>query len=514
MVSGRWQDGRQGTGSGIALLTSPLVVAVVTFALTRPTLMPGVAFLDTGEFQTVGPLLGTAHSTGYPSYVILGWIASVLLQPFGEPAFRMNLLAALLAAVTAGLCAVLVEQLTRRPLLAAAAGLIFGALPAAWQLATHADPHGLHVALVALLFVLLVAWEDRRGDRWLVAATVVFGIAVGNHSLTFFLAPGIALFLLAVEPGILARRRFVVSCTLLLLVTAGAVYMELPLRAGPFRAPLVYGRPETLDGFLYVVFGVQFLGDVDWVGDLGARLADLARFAGVQLGPLAILVPFGMLATAVRRPRYALLSFPPLVITCWFAASYENAGIERYYLVPALIAVTWVAILIDELIGLVMSPRGRRGAPRTRKWAVAPALEVGVAVLIILPTLGTLPARAAEVDRSDDRAAAEWLDLTFAQLEPNEVVVSWWDFSTPLWYAQLCQGRRRDVWVVDDRTILDEGLGDVSHVIDANLGQRPVYLIRQPAEIATLATRYRLESLPAPSFQALDRVLGPIGDGS
>ena len=163
---------------------------------------------------------------------------------------------------------------------------------------------------------------------------------------------------------------------------------------------------------------------------------------------------------------------------------------------------------------MVLSPRGRRGVPRTRKWAVAPRLEVGVAVLIILPTLGALPARAAEVDRSDDRAAAEWLDLTLAQLEPNALVVSWWDFSTPLWYAQLCEGRRRDVRVVDDRTILDEGLGDVSHVIDANLEQRPVYLIRQPDELATLATRYRLESLAAPSFQALVRVRGPIGAGS
>ena len=34
-------------------------------------------------------VLGTAHPTGFPTYVLLGWLASVLLQPFGEPAFRM-----------------------------------------------------------------------------------------------------------------------------------------------------------------------------------------------------------------------------------------------------------------------------------------------------------------------------------------------------------------------------------------------------------------------------------------
>ena len=64
---------------------------VVAFGCRPTALLPGVAFWDTGEFQTVGPLLGTAHPTGFPTYVLLGWLASVVLQPFGEPAFRMNL---------------------------------------------------------------------------------------------------------------------------------------------------------------------------------------------------------------------------------------------------------------------------------------------------------------------------------------------------------------------------------------------------------------------------------------
>ena len=42
--------------------------------------MPGVAFWDTGEFQAVRPLLGTAHPTGFPAYVILGWLGSVVLR--------------------------------------------------------------------------------------------------------------------------------------------------------------------------------------------------------------------------------------------------------------------------------------------------------------------------------------------------------------------------------------------------------------------------------------------------
>ena len=82
----------QGRRTSPSDLLPVIAVAVVAFAAARLALLPGVAFWDTGEFQTVGPLMGTAHPTGFPTYVLLGWLASVVLQPFGEPAFRMNLL--------------------------------------------------------------------------------------------------------------------------------------------------------------------------------------------------------------------------------------------------------------------------------------------------------------------------------------------------------------------------------------------------------------------------------------
>jgi hypothetical protein len=135
-------------------------------------------------------------------------------------------------------------------------------------------------------------------------------------------------------------------------------------------------------------------------------------------------------------------------------------------------------------------------------------VELVAALLLVGPTLAALPSRAAEVDRSDDRSAQDWLDETLATLRPDAVVVSWWDYSTALWYAQLIEGRRRDVSVIDDRTRLDEHLGEVTDVIDANLGRRPVYLIRLPSDLPALAERYRLEDVPTASSQPLVLVLG------
>ena len=57
------------------------------------------------------------------------------------------------------------------------------------------------------------------------------------------------------------------------------------------------------------------------------------------------MIPVGFVATVMRRPRYALLTGSAVLITCFFAASYINADISRYYLGPILIAWTWLAIL-------------------------------------------------------------------------------------------------------------------------------------------------------------------------
>ena len=182
------------------------LVGLVAFVAARLAMLPGLGYWDTAELQTVAPVLGTAHPTGFPTYVLLGWLANLVLTPFGEPAFRMNLFAGLSLAVAAAVTVDLVRALTRSTALGVAAGHRPGARrTSCGRSATQAEAHALHLALLAILFRLLVAWEDRvesgdRRDRLLVGAAVTFGLAMGNHSLMLLLAPPVGLFVLAVEP--------------------------------------------------------------------------------------------------------------------------------------------------------------------------------------------------------------------------------------------------------------------------------------------------------------------------
>src|SRR5439155_7688182 len=81
-------------------------------------------------------------------------------------------------------------------------------------------------------------------------------------------------------------------------------------------------------------------------------------------------------------------------------------------------------------------------------------------------------------DRSTATQAQTWLSETLATVAPDAVVVTWWSTSTPLWYAQKVESQRPDIFIVDDRTMLDQDLGGATDVIVRFLGQRPVYVIR------------------------------------
>ncbi|MBI2764072.1 MAG: hypothetical protein HYX54_10095 [Chloroflexi bacterium] len=370
----------------------------------------------------------------------------------------------------------------------------------------------------------------------------------------------VGLFVLSVEPRILMRRRFMARLVLALVGTIIAVYVELPLRAGPFRAPLVYGRPDTWDGFWYIALAEQFRGSVqDPLGDLPRKLSELAQLTAAQFGVLAPVIPVAFLATAIRQRRYALLTGSAMLITLVFNASYSNADISRYYLGPTLWAWTWLAILgglmVDQVVLTIqggMAPPLPGLAPGAGEWdptaadepasapvpaevaapvaapasapvpakavrpdrRVAPLLAVVLGGLMLLPTAADFSQRARVADSSHDTAARRWVTTVLEIVEPNAVVVSWWSTSTVLWYAQYVDRLRPDITVVDDRTRLDLQYGEATDVITRFLGQRPVYVIRANVrDLQLVADAFVLEPVTGEGATAVYRVVGPRSEG-
>ena len=86
------------------------MVSLVVYLLT---LTPSLSYnsIDGNELATVPSQLGLLHQTGYPVYTWVGKVFSLL--PFGEVAYRANLLSAVSAAGTVALVSSLVVLLGR-----------------------------------------------------------------------------------------------------------------------------------------------------------------------------------------------------------------------------------------------------------------------------------------------------------------------------------------------------------------------------------------------------------------
>ena len=505
MVSGRVRWGAATTGVLERAASRPIVagllVGVPALLLYWRTLMPDVGFWDTAEFQAIGPVLGIAHPTGYPTYTLLAWLASVVFQPFGNEALRANLLSAFVVALAVGLVAATVTRLTNRLVAGVATGVALAVCVETWAIGLRADPHAVHLLLAAGLLYLLVVWQDRvkaglPADRWLVAAAVLFGVSLGNHGLTLLLAPGIAIFVLAVEPGILRRPRTIVACVLGLGVTTAVLYAYLPIRSA-MNPALDYGNPETFDGFRYLVFAEQFRGTFRALPDITGALSTIGKETFGELGLFAILAAVGVFVAAWRRPALMLLLTTWFVVNWYFALGYINADIGRYYLVPLLTVAVFGGIGAGAILDWAADHLLRRqAAPRVRAGAFpAVALSAMAAILLITPSLAAVPSRFRLVDASRDQVGRTWLDTVLPRLPENAVVVSWWSYSTTLWYALYVENARPDLTVIDDSTIVQQRLGSATAVIDSYLGVRPVYVIRLSYDLPQFEQRYVLTPL-------------------
>jgi len=92
--------------AGAPTLVSEIVVlstalSAVALSIYVRTLCPSVPGGDSGEMVQVAIELGVAHPPGYPTWTLLAHVFSRL--PWGEPAWRINLMSAVADAAASGL---------------------------------------------------------------------------------------------------------------------------------------------------------------------------------------------------------------------------------------------------------------------------------------------------------------------------------------------------------------------------------------------------------------------------
>ena len=480
----------------------PVAVTVVALVVYLRTLLPGMAFDDWGEMQTVPHVLGVAHPTGYPTYVLLAWAWSWL--PVGEVAFRANLLSAVCVALALGVGTAAAQRLGVRAVIAAPMLLATGLIGGIWVASTVAEVNPLHLLLMALLLDRTLAWGDGGRLRDLALGGLLIGLGVGNHALTLFVAPWLVLAALWEGRRALRAHPAWVLAPVATAIAGAAVYLYVPIAAS-MDPPLVYNDPVTWDAFRFLVTGEQFRGQYGTLlttQGLSIFAESLPRLAELVLASASAAVPLlgalGLVALAPRRPAIAAALGLIVLVGAYTWANYLK--LEHYLLVPWLVLGILAAVALEGGARLLARGFGER--------ARVPAGIVAAALAVVL-AIGLGAANLAAVDRSGDTSAPDFVDTVFDALPPDAAVVTYWGAATPLWHAIHVEGRRPDVLVVDDSNIVYEGWGTRRARVDSLACERPVYVLRQrPEQLTELSDGYDLTVVARPRVSWG----GPVGN--
>lgn len=422
------------------------------------TLCPTVSTGDSGELVVAAYTLSVPHSPGYPLYCLIGKLFAFI--PIGSIAFRLNLMSAFFAGLSAVMIYFIVIRLISQinPLAtfidkflpAISSGLIYAYSNTFWSQAVIAEVYSLWIFVLAASFLALIIWTEKKRDDLLYLFSLLYGISITCQQLSLLFAPGFLLLLLTYEPKIFLRFK-----TLLIMfnffIFGLCLYLYIPLRA--MSNPVInwnkiqdlnglmnyllrrqYGRPRENYSLQYALpfFNFNFSNLKNFLGHLKS-----------EFSPVSSVLFFGFIPLILRARRYLLvflLIFLMAGIRIWFITPWteHHLYVGRVYLLSCYIIVAiFIGLGIFYLIGL---------ARRTRK-------VFYFVLLLVLSALPIVPFVSNYIpnDQSRNFVAYDFGKNILGTLEKDAILFGHGDnVLFVLAYLKFAEKMRPDVTVYDD----------------------------------------------------------------
>ena len=495
------QQSRERSFHGRRLISAGLVF-LVAFCVYTWTLAPTVTLVDSGELIVAARFLGVAHPPGFPLYLMLAHLASLL--PIGSVAVRVNFASAFFAALACAMLSLVVAEIVItassateskhrsrktgrkiRPsdsivppagdnfgwLITSAsvtgAGLLFACSRTLWSYATIAEVYSLNTFLILTIFFLMLRWrrrivEDQRvtsgsaksrrqlapvtkHDSLLYSAAVVFGLALGVHHVTVALIlPALAVLVYRTQ-----GLKFFVSARLLYAALISfaallAVYSYLPIAAA--QNPILnWGEPRSLDKIWAHITGKQYQLFLSFSpAIIGEQLLQFGRFVLREFGspwcPIVLVIAIAGFIAAWRRDRTILLWLLFVVLgNLAYNLNYEIAEDKDAYYLPIFIAIAIAAgIGFYSFLGIAFANRSTIAA------------KVFIPAVIALVPVITLASNWPFNNRSHYLIAHDYVENIQRTIEPNSLLLTLdWQVASPMLYTREIEHRRPDIKVID-----------------------------------------------------------------
>lgn len=509
-----------------SLLDPFLVLSfLIPFSLYMVTLAPSVTFFDSGEFLTAAASLGSAHSPGYPLFLM--YVKPFSWLPFGNIAFRINVATAVSSSLACMMVYVLTIELLNKETLIGdgrfnrlaiklagfAAALSFAVTPRLWLQSNHDKPYPLLAFITAIIFYLLLRWQEqyRSGDErpsYIYVCTFLAGLSMGVHQTIVLLLPAWFLMIVLTDWRMITRIKELILTTVFALL-GFSVHLYLPLRA--LSNPLLnWGDSKTVDQFLWHFLRRGYPTEPP-VRDIALLWAQIRAFNIAKeftwLG--VILALLGLFFLWRKNKTVCLAYLASIVVFLLVIAGYFNTPMEVVFLTEEFFTPLYLLSAVIIGAGLFMLLRYATFKAQLPERIGTPVYLVVFVMFLILPS-ALCAVNYYENDQHDNYIAFDYASNSLRSLPQNAIMFTWGDSGAfPLWYLQGVERMREDVdlphtphlvfdWYLDSmpRVFKDTNLrkfdmtmyGPESALriaVTENLGVRPVYI--------DFSTRYSIE---------------------
>lgn len=487
-----------------------LLVFIASLVLYACTLAPTVTLVDSGELIVAARNLGVAHPPGFPLYVLLAHLAT--LVPIGNVAVRVNCASALFAALASSVVTLVVIEamITERlPVLAnqarkksergksgkkgrrtgasgtqlqnesvgqgplvlvvsclscLTAGLLLAFSRTLWGYATIAEVYTLNTLLILVVFLLMFRWrreviEQRAhkqdpdgparvslGDGPLYAAAFVFGLALGVHHVTVGLMLPAFAALVIATEGI----RFFRSKRLLfaaLFAFAGLFVVYAYLPVAASRSPIMnWGDPRTLERLWWHVTGRQYQVFLSF--SLNTMASQFSDFIKLAAREFG---PWWMPAGPLLAIAGLVSLFRRDKAMFWFLSLVIAA--DLVYCLGYEIAEDKDAYYLPAFIAMTIAAGFGAQWCIHKVMSMRPASRiagyVAIAVILLVP-IGALASNLSYDNRSRYFVAQDYVDNILSTIEPGGMLLTRdWQVYSPMLYFREIEHRRDDTVVID-----------------------------------------------------------------
>ena len=439
-----------------------LIVFVIALAIYLFTLAPTVALIDSGELTDAAWSLGNAHPPGFPLFVLLTHLFTLL--PMHSVAWRANLASAFFSAAAAAFTALAAHEVvtvaavavvqppktkkrqkrveapaavmlseTVAMLIAISAGLLLAFSKTVWRYAVETEVYALNTAMMAAIAWLMLSWARTRRSATLYFAALLFGLALGVHHVTIGLGAIAIAVLITRTAGVAFWRSREAVIAAVLLIAGLLIYAYIPIAASHDPA-MNWGNPRTLHQVWDHMTGKAYRAYLSSAGSsVSAQIDRYFGFLFRELGPPWLPIALAIAAiglVALWRRQQTLFWYVVLLIVASVAwiLFYPVKADQDAYAIPSFLAL----ILAFAF-----------GARRISEWR--PPAAYAMLIVPLLALVVAFPAR----NRRNFRVASDYVANALRAMDAKPLLITNdWQLYSPMRYTLDVEHARPDVAII------------------------------------------------------------------